>query len=123
VGASAEAALCIGGAAPSVIADGRVGDGGPAGGGGPGVCGTEVAGTAATGDGVDVAGVIGVRDSMAATGVVIGVGAARSAIVGPTTGAVFRFTAIRIRVWLSAGALDITAPLLSEEGCARQHVA
>ena len=63
------------------------------------------------------------RRSMAATGVVIGVGAARSAIVGPTTGAVFRFTAIRIRVWLSAGALDITAPLLSEEGCARQHVA
>jgi hypothetical protein len=92
-GASAEAALCIGDAAPSAVAGGPVGDGGPAGDAGPAGSGTEAAGTAVTGDGADVAA-CGVRDSMADIGVAIGEGAAQSAIVGPTTGAVFRFTAI-----------------------------
>ena len=72
-GASAAVAQCIGDAAPLVVADGSVGDGGPA------VSGTEVAGTAAIGDGEGVAGAIdvhGVQDSMVATGVAIGEGAA-----------------------------------------------
>jgi hypothetical protein len=100
-GASAEVAPCIGDGAPSVIVGGPVDDGGPAGDGGPGVSGTAVAGTAVIGAGAGVAGAIdvcGVRDSMAATGAVTGEDAARSAIVGPTTGAAFRFMAIEIHI-------------------------